>query len=430
MNNFNTTKLPIPSAMHATAYQIARIQPNETAARKVYTNHLAVRIIAQWCDLIGLEYSWEDSTGANAGLLTLSDVAGLMIPGFGSIECRIAKATDAAVNIPESLVEDDESIGCFVLRLLDDNEKIEEANMVELLGFTPQIATSIALTELNSIDSFFVYHDRVTQLQVPETEELKQLLGKLQERLGISPEAIHAKLAAAFEHYVQIDRYASFKDEILGWLGGELTPAFANRGRKDGMPNSGVASHALGHALGHVAGHIAGHVVGGILHSILNSVTHNAVAGGFVGSGRSSDLNVPNAPVSDELKSLAANVADELHYIWIDKQKIQVESLPRSSQVMTLIDRVAELFQPRLDGAMLLSWLDEVFEPGSIGSTVNSLEHLIQVSLGQRFEELPFKSNSKFVGENNTNLRNLLRELVMAKEVEVDYGLQNTTMSD
>jgi hypothetical protein len=187
MSTLTTTKLSITTSMHAAAFQVARLQPNETAVRRAYTNFLAMSLVAGWCQMVDLDYDWEGSSGNNLALVTMQGAAGLLLTDVGSIECRLINASDATVTLPEMLVNSD-SLGCVVLRLLDDNDKIETAKIAEVLGFAPVLKTSLAVAELEPIDRLFDLCDSPQQepLETPETQAAEHGFSGIPEQLMLS----------------------------------------------------------------------------------------------------------------------------------------------------------------------------------------------------------------------------------------------------
>jgi hypothetical protein len=148
-------------------FNIAHLQPDEKTARQAYTNFLAVSLVAALCKMFDLDHDWQGSSGNNLAAISLQGAAGLLLTGGGSIECRLIESSDTHVAIPETSIGGD-TIGCVVLRLLDDNGKIENAKEVEILGFAPVLKTSLAIADLEPIDRLY---DLSKQRSISEPNE-------------------------------------------------------------------------------------------------------------------------------------------------------------------------------------------------------------------------------------------------------------------
>jgi Protein of unknown function (DUF1822) len=138
--------LPITSRASAIARQFAHEQPTPTKAAQVHQNTLAVCLVHDYLALMGVPTdlaagdSWQPATRLCA------DVADLMIPGWGRLECRPVLTPAPAYAVPPEVWED--RVG-YVVVALD-----EGSHQGEILGFTEAVTEgAIALPQLQPIEA-------------------------------------------------------------------------------------------------------------------------------------------------------------------------------------------------------------------------------------------------------------------------------------
>ena len=101
MNDLEAMSLPLPmtQAAQAIAQQFASQQPPQIADR-VRRNTLAVCIVKDYFDLMGIETNVTAGDSWHPAVRLCADVADLVIPHVGSVECRPISSTATACDLP------------------------------------------------------------------------------------------------------------------------------------------------------------------------------------------------------------------------------------------------------------------------------------------------------------------------------------------
>ncbi|WP_421654743.1 DUF1822 family protein [Leptothermofonsia sp. ETS-13] len=200
--------LPIAQAAHEVANRFAREQPTPEKAEQVRLNTLAVWVVNDYLQMMGIPTSREASDSWNPVMRLCADVADLEIPGAGRLECRPIRAEAHTCPVPPEVWED--RIGYAVVQL---DDRLSEAT---LLGFVP----TAAVEELP-----------LNQLRSPEN--LLDHLFQLRQAAAIQPETAPApspriNLSQWFEGVIEAGW------QTVDWLLNqpELAPAYAFRGEE------------------------------------------------------------------------------------------------------------------------------------------------------------------------------------------------------
>ncbi len=145
-----TITMPIVPANRRAAEQFAREQPNPTKAAQVYRNTLAVQLVRDYLEMLGITTALSESLCWHPVGRLCADVADLPIPDFGCLECRPVQPQQATCDIPPEVWSD--RIGYVIVQL-------DEANREgTLLGFVPAVEQPIiALEQLQSLDHLLVH---------------------------------------------------------------------------------------------------------------------------------------------------------------------------------------------------------------------------------------------------------------------------------
>ncbi|MDJ0737200.1 MAG: DUF1822 family protein [Nostocaceae cyanobacterium] len=144
LENFALT-LPITQAGRTTAEQFANQQPTPRKAEQVRLNTLAVWVVNDYLQMMGMETDTSTSDCWNPVVRLCADVADLVIPGVGKLECRPLKPSEQMCYIPPETWE--ERVGYIFVQV---DESLQEAT---LLGFVPSTTTEeLPLTELQSLE--------------------------------------------------------------------------------------------------------------------------------------------------------------------------------------------------------------------------------------------------------------------------------------
>lgn len=158
MFSFNTysdnyaVPVPLQRAALNTAAHFAMEQPNQTKARQVYRNTLAVCAVQQYFGLLGIETDAPHSDGWHQSLRLAGNVADLILPERGVIECLpISSDTDAV------MVAEEVQIRRIAYLVVEIEEPFQ---MAMLLGFSKSTGlgqSSITRTDLISPNELPIY---------------------------------------------------------------------------------------------------------------------------------------------------------------------------------------------------------------------------------------------------------------------------------
>ncbi len=143
--------LPITSVALQTAQQFAAQQFTPEKKEQVYFNTLAICVVNDYMEMMGIPTELEVSDSWNAAMRLYSDVADLKLPQLGHLECR-AILSGTICYIPLEVPED--RIGVVAVEIdIENREAI-------LLGFAQTVrAGELSLKQLQPIDSLLEYID-------------------------------------------------------------------------------------------------------------------------------------------------------------------------------------------------------------------------------------------------------------------------------
>ncbi|QZZ19958.1 DUF1822 family protein [Leptothermofonsia sichuanensis E412] len=135
--------LPIAQAAREIAEQFARAQPTPVKAEQVRRNTLAVWVVNDYLQMMGVPTDRDASDSWNPVMRLCADVADLILPGIGQLECRPVDAQAQTCPIPPEVWQ--ERVGYVVVEVADN---FQEA---KLLGFVPTAAVEeLPLNQLRS----------------------------------------------------------------------------------------------------------------------------------------------------------------------------------------------------------------------------------------------------------------------------------------
>ncbi|MBD2042886.1 DUF1822 family protein [Microcoleus sp. FACHB-672] len=153
---FLTYTVPLGLAAHSRAEQLRCHQSNAAKAKQVYLNSLAVCAVQLYLQWHGFETDWENSDSYNPATSTLMDVADLIIPNYGKLECRPVLPNTEVISIPEEVWSNRLGFVCVQL-----HESLREATV---LGFVQEITTKdLPINQLQSLDEFILYLNQFQQ---------------------------------------------------------------------------------------------------------------------------------------------------------------------------------------------------------------------------------------------------------------------------
>lgn len=156
MNSTETHYLTISlkQEAHVWAKQFADQQANEEKSKQVYFNTLAVCAVRKFVQEIGFETNLTAGDSWHSVIRMVHEVADLVIPKMGKIECRVLMPEDTAISLPVEVTED--RIAYIAVRIQ------EQVNQVELLGFVratdvSDSATTLGFDQLEPIEKLIDY---------------------------------------------------------------------------------------------------------------------------------------------------------------------------------------------------------------------------------------------------------------------------------
>ncbi|BAY99835.1 hypothetical protein NIES37_38180 [Tolypothrix tenuis PCC 7101] len=176
MLNLNTKLISIPIDIKAQllASEFAAEQSTVQKGRKVYFNTLAVYAVHCYLKWLQIPTDLEESESWHPILQSSYDVADLVIPNLGKLECRPVFHEDlpGAITIPPSARED--RIGCVAVLFRD-----RLLNQVELLGFLPPLDSAdlpeaIPIKDFRSVESLIDYLNEI-ESSLSLTQEFEQI---------------------------------------------------------------------------------------------------------------------------------------------------------------------------------------------------------------------------------------------------------------
>ncbi len=159
MPEISPVPLPISRAAIQTAEQFAQQQPTPVKAAQVYRNTLAVWVMNDYLQMLGVPTQLTASDSWNSVLRLCADVADLQLLGLGKLECRPVLPGVHYCWIPPETWED--RIGYVAIRL----DEINAA--AHFLGFLPAVANAeVALSLWRSPTDLF---EHLAQLRPAST---------------------------------------------------------------------------------------------------------------------------------------------------------------------------------------------------------------------------------------------------------------------
>ncbi len=142
--------LPINQAARQTAQDFGQQQSTPEKAQQVYLNTLAVLAVKEYLALMDIPYNLEASDSWNPVVRLCADVADLVIPGMGSLECRPILPEALTCSLPPEVLSD--RMGYLVVVIDDDHRR------ARILGFTPTAPSGqIVLEHLQPLESLLAH---------------------------------------------------------------------------------------------------------------------------------------------------------------------------------------------------------------------------------------------------------------------------------
>jgi hypothetical protein len=198
---------------HQCALKFAQEQATKQKGKQVYMNTLAVYAVNYFLEWAEWETNLDQNDSWNPGLRALFNVADLVIPDIGKLECRAVTEGETVIYLPPEVRE--ERIAYIGVLL---PEKLDKA---KLLGFIPaaeidEEISEISLESLQPIeqlsDYFFLLEERkpffqgLIQEYLDSCEEDDKVMLKVAEILRETPlDKIVTKLESIYHNVPQDD---------------------------------------------------------------------------------------------------------------------------------------------------------------------------------------------------------------------------------
>jgi hypothetical protein len=165
IGNSNTEfiKIPLGTEAHRYAEEFAAQQRNPQKGKQVYLNTLAVYAVHRYLDWINIETDLNQSDSWQSGNRMLFDVADIVLPGTGKLECRPVLPDEEILYLPEEVRYD--RIGYVAVRFG------QQLNQVELLGFMPSEFIIDSLEQIQ-LDKLHALNDIIGYLKKAESAKI------------------------------------------------------------------------------------------------------------------------------------------------------------------------------------------------------------------------------------------------------------------
>ncbi|MBE9212420.1 DUF1822 family protein [Plectonema cf. radiosum LEGE 06105] len=152
----NYLRVPLGKDAHRYAEKFAGEQDSLEKGKQVYLNTLAVYAVHNYLKWLNIETALHQSDSWNWSIRTFFDIADLMLPNVGRIECRPILPGENAVILPQEVTQ--ERIGYVAVRLT------KQLDFVEILGFVPAaIIGQSEIIEVSRLHSLTVLIDTINQ---------------------------------------------------------------------------------------------------------------------------------------------------------------------------------------------------------------------------------------------------------------------------
>lgn len=201
---------------HELAQKFAIQQDTVEQGKKVYFNTLAVYAVRSFLDWMNIETDLNEGESWHPGVRCFHDVADLVIPNLGKLECRPISPAQTAMILPTEVIED--RIGYVAVQFQ------EQLNEVQLLGFVTaldpiQPPKQIPLDNLEPIETLIDYLFRL-ELANDFLHSNDPVAVQVQQRL--TSESLSEIIA-------QLERvYRTYEKDEWRFAGGDMLATYAS----------------------------------------------------------------------------------------------------------------------------------------------------------------------------------------------------------
>lgn len=223
------------------AEKFAASQPNSEKNQQVYRNTLAVLAVNTFVQELRYETDLDAGESWHPVLRMFHNVADLVLPGIGKIECCPVMLGETAISLPQVR---ENRIAYVAVGFAEPFDK------VKLLGFIPAVeileeTEAISLTNLQPIEELLDYLDRI-ELAIPLLHsELEQLLSDLKE-----DDPVQARVREKLQHKSMAEM-AAILNQVFhrseqsdwGYEGGKALAGIGSSSGGLGSRNLSFSSH-------------------------------------------------------------------------------------------------------------------------------------------------------------------------------------------
>jgi hypothetical protein len=203
---------------HEIARKFSGQQDTVEKGKQVYLNTLAVLGVRSFLDWLEIETDLNAGDSWHPVVRCFNDVADLVIPNLGKIECRPVLAGETVISLPSEVIED--RIAYIGVQFQ------EQLNEVQLLGFYPTTdpqspLETIEITSLQPIETLIDYLDRL-ESALDFFQSNDPVAAKVKQRLNDE---------SFSEIVTQLERiYRTYKKYERRYAGGEFLASYLTVG--------------------------------------------------------------------------------------------------------------------------------------------------------------------------------------------------------
>jgi Protein of unknown function (DUF1822) len=348
-NFYLTIQLTKPS--HEDAHKFASKQANSQKVKKVYLNTLAIYAVHDFLEWLGIETDLNAGDSWHPVVRCFNDVADLVIPNLGKIECRPVLPGEKIISLPPEVTEN--RIAYIGVQFQ------EQLNEVQLLGFYPTTdpqspLETIEITNLQPIETLIDYLDRL-ESALDFFQSNDPVVLKVKERLTDEPFP---------EIVTQLERiYRTYNKYERRYAGGEFLASYLTLGGVD-------------------------------------------FRGGVVAAKEDFDESQQTA-----LQDLAEELLDKLDEIWggdESEETVDVESATNETSLIHEKSAIVPLSEPPNGVINLSEWLqnlDRTFQAN--WQTLESFLSEIEGNLIFRFASVPRSRSAEAENQTESNVRKI-----------------------
>ena len=153
----NYLQVPLGKDAHQKAEEFAAQQDSVEKGKQVYLNTLAVYAVNNYLKWLNIETALHQSDSWDWSIRTFFDIADLMLPSVGRIECRPVLPGENVVVLPQEVTQ--ERIGYVAVGFG------KQLDFVEILGFVPAklIIGQSQIIEINKFESIDLLIDIINR---------------------------------------------------------------------------------------------------------------------------------------------------------------------------------------------------------------------------------------------------------------------------